>query len=117
MSGKSGSQGQGIGIITLDFTAAHNNDVSDAVDVPGTAPMNIGFGCVRSGGATYTVQHSFDGATFYDHPFVVGQTVSMDGNYAFPIRQYRLKANVAGHVVMTALVPGAVSRTVTTVTT
>jgi hypothetical protein len=74
-------------------------------------PLNIGFGCVITGTATYTVEHSFDDlrdptitATWFPHPFVVAQTVSKDGNYAMPITAYRLNVSAStGKVVMTSL--------------
>lgn len=75
----------------------------------------IGFGCVVSAGGslTYKVQHTFDdpnGATptWFDHPFVTGQTANKDGNYAFPIRALRLNVTgfVSGSVTITALMGG-----------
>lgn len=75
----------------------------------------IGFGCVISGGAslTYKVQHTFDdpnsaSPTWFDHPYVTGQTGNKDGNYAFPIRAIRLNvtAYTSGSVTFTGLMGG-----------
>jgi hypothetical protein len=63
-------------------------------------PLNIGFGVIVAGTATYTVQHTFDDvfasgfdvstAVWFNHPTIVDQTTNQDGNYAFPITAVRL---------------------------
>jgi hypothetical protein len=63
-------------------------------------PLNVGFGVIVSGTATYTVQHTFDNvfvdgfdpatAVWFNHPTIVDQTTNQDGNYAFPITAVRL---------------------------
>lgn len=64
---------------------------SSAIKVLNHNPVHIGFGVIVSGTVTYTVQHSFDGGTnWFDHEFVVGQTVAADGNYAYPVSDIRL---------------------------
>lgn len=71
--------------------------------------FGIGFGCVVSGTLTYKVQHTFDDPngtpTWFDHPYVTGQTGNKDGNYAFPIRAVRLNvtAYTSGSVTITVL--------------
>lgn len=78
-----------------------------------TAPFNVGLGCVVTGTATYTVQHTFDdvdsgGAVVaFDHATIVGQTANKDGNYAFPVRAIRLTITVGdGSVTMTSIQAG-----------
>ncbi len=76
-------------------------------------PFCVGFGCVVTGSATYTVQHTFDdistaallaAATWFDHGVVTGKTTSTDGNYAFPVTATRINQTAsAGSVVMTIL--------------
>ena len=74
-------------------------------------PFNIGFGCVVTGTANYTVQHTFDdpasSPTAFDHPDIAAQTTSKDGNYAYPVRAIRLKINSGtGSVALTAIQGG-----------
>jgi hypothetical protein len=81
-------------------TAAYTLDVF--VD-----PFNIGFGVVVTGTVTYTVQHSFDGVNWFNHPNVVGQTANADGNYAFPIHYIRLDVSAGtGTAAMTLIQAG-----------
>ena len=81
------------------------------------SPFNIGFGVAVNGSVTYTVQHTFDdvyasgfapaSATWYNHPSVQGQTISMDGNYAFPVRGIRVNiTSGTGSVTATILQAG-----------
>lgn len=72
----------------------------------------VGFGCVRSGDATYKVQHTFDDVmnplvtpTWFDHATVTGKTANSDGNYAFPVRAIKavVTAGTTGGVVMTVM--------------
>ncbi len=58
-----------------------------------TSPFNIGIGVVVTGTVTYSIQHTFDDVydanvtpVWFNHASLVGQTVSSDGNYAFPVR-------------------------------
>ena len=70
------------------------------VVTPSISPFNIGFGVKITGSITYTVQHTFDNpldpafnpstATWYNHAYVVNQTVNADGNYAYPVQAVRL---------------------------
>lgn len=75
-------------------------------------PFNIGFGCVVSGTSTYTVEHTFDdpGAaspTVFAHSSVAAKTANQDGNYAFPIRAFRVKTTAGtGTVTITAVQAG-----------
>lgn len=76
--------------------------LSDKADI-----FNIGFGCVVSGSATYTIQHTFDGTTAFDHPTVAAQTANKDGNYAFPVRAIRVNVTAGtGTVTLTAIQTG-----------
>lgn len=73
-------------------------------------PFNVGFGCVITGTATYTVQHTFDDvlagatATAFDNSSVAAETTNMDGNYAFPVSAIRLNVTAStGSVTLTVL--------------
>jgi hypothetical protein len=64
------------------------------------SPFNVGFSVVVSGTVNYTVQHTFDDVfdaavtpTWFNHPTVASQTVSADGNYAFPVRAVKVLVN------------------------
>jgi hypothetical protein len=68
-------------------------------------PTTVALGVVMVGGATYTVQHTFDdvfalgyvpaSGTWFDHPVLDGLGVSSDGNYGFPPRAIRLNVTAA----------------------
>ncbi len=74
-------------------------------------PFNIGFGCVLTGAANFTVQYSFDDPfadtpvfTALDHPFVAAASANASGNFAYPVRNVRLKINSGtGSVAFTVL--------------
>lgn len=71
------------------------------------SPFNIGFGVVVSGTVNYTVQHTFDGTNWFNHPDVAAETTNQDGNYAFPVLQVRLTVNSgAGSATMTLIQAG-----------
>lgn len=64
-------------------------------------PTTIGLGVVVTGSASYTVQHTFtdprttnlndiNAATWINHQFLVNQTTTSAGNYAFPPTAIRL---------------------------
>ena len=73
------------------------------------SPFNIGFGVVVSGTVNYTVQHTFDGTNWFNHPDVQGLAASQDGNYAFPVVQIRLTVNSgSGTATLTAIQAGLV---------
>lgn len=65
--------------------------------------FNIGFGCSISGTPTYTVQHSYDGSTWFNHSTVVAETTAQEGTYLNPVAMIRLLWTVAGTVTMTAI--------------
>ena len=63
------------------------------------SPVNIGFGIVVTGSATYTVQHTFDNpatgfTTWYPHPTIAAKTDNQDGNYAFPVTGIRITVSL-----------------------
>lgn len=79
-----------------------------------SSPTNVGVGCVVSGTATYTVEHTFDDvfsssfnpatATWIANTGLTGKTANADGNYAFPVRGIRLNiASGTGTVTMTVV--------------
>jgi hypothetical protein len=73
------------------------------------SPFNIGFGVVVSGTVNYTVQHTFDGTNWFNHPDVASATTDQDGNYAFPVVQIRLTVNSgSGTATLTAIQAGLV---------
>lgn len=67
-------------------------------------PFNIGFGVVVSGTVNYTVQHTFDGTNWFDHPTIASETTDQDGNYAFPVLQIRLTVNSGGGIATLTLI-------------
>lgn len=73
-------------------------------------PFNIGFGVVVSGTVNYTVQHTFDGTNWFNHPDVAAQTANMDGNYAFPVLQVRVTVNSGSGTAALTLIQAGLSR-------
>lgn len=66
--------------------------------------FNIGFGCtVDAGTPTYTVQHTYDGLTWFNHATVAAETTSQEGSYTSPVAGIRLSWAAAGTVSMVAL--------------
>lgn len=68
-----------------------------------TAPaFNLGFGCsVEAGTPTYTVTHTYNGTTWYDHATVAAETTSQEGAYTSPVAGIRLTFTAAGSVTLT----------------
>ena len=84
--------------ITIARTGAGTSDIA-ALDHY-QSPFNVGIGVVVSGTVNYTIQHTFDPVinptgtiTWFNHPTLLSQTTSQDGNYAFPIRGVRVLVN------------------------
>ena len=88
--------------VTLAQTAAGstNGYVADSY----ISPFNIGFGVTVSGTVNYTVQHSFDGTNWFNHPTIASQNTAQDGNYAFPVTQIRLTVNSGGGTATLTLI-------------
>ena len=88
--------------VTLAQTGAGstNGYVADSY----ISPFNIGFGVAVSGTVNYTVQHTFDGTTWFPHPTIASQTTAQDGNYAFPVLQVRLTVNSGGGTATLTLI-------------
>lgn len=74
------------------------------------SPFNVGFGVVVSGTVNYTVQHTFDGTNWFNHPTIASQTTNQDGNYAFPVLQIRLTVNSGGGTATLTLIQAGLSR-------
>lgn len=79
-----------------------------------SSPFNVGIGCIVTGTATYSVQHTFDDvfaptfnpatANWLDNTGLTAQTASKDGNYAFPVMGIRLNVTAGtGTVQMTVM--------------
>ena len=68
------------------------------------SPFNVGFGVVVTGTVNYTVEHSFDGVTWFPHPTIASKTSNQDGNYAFPVLQIRLTVNSGGGTAVLTLI-------------
>lgn len=81
-------------------TGSTNGYVADSY----ISPFNVGFGVVVSGTVNYTVQHTFDGNTWFPHPTIASQTTNQDGNYAFPVLQVRLTVNSGGGTATLTLI-------------
>jgi hypothetical protein len=77
-------------------------------------PFNIGLGCVVTGTATYTIEHTFDDVqdatvtpTAFPHSVLANQTANQDGNYAFPVKAVRLHITAGtGTVALTVIQAG-----------
>lgn len=78
------------------------------------SPTNVAIGCVVSGTATYTVEHTFDdvfspsfvpaSATWLPNSGLTAKTASTDGNYVLPPRGVRVTiASGTGTVTMTVI--------------
>lgn len=66
--------------------------------------FNIGFGCrVVTGSPTYTVQHTYDGISWFNHSVVAAKTADADGTYTSPVAAVRLSFTAAGGVSMVGL--------------
>lgn len=80
------------------------------------APFNVGIGCVLSGTATFTVQHTFDNllpptgtlgtVNAFPHPYISGVSSSTDGNYAFPVSGVRLTISSGTGAVTATILQG-----------
>jgi len=63
---------------------------STAIGVQDTNELRVSYAVSLTGSATYTVQHSLDGITYFDNTDNSAQTVAKDGNYVFPVRDVRV---------------------------
>ena len=82
-------------------------------------PMNVGLMIILSGVLTYSVEHTFDDVqvadlstlSFLDHDDLTAKTASDDGNYAFPLRAFRLKitAFTSGTAKFSSIQAGMIS--------
>lgn len=71
-------------------------------------PFNVGIGVVVDGVVTYSVQYSFDGTNYFDHPDLDDDTTNADGNIAFPVLHVRLNVTAgAGTATMTVIQAGS----------
>jgi len=71
-------------------------------------PFSVGFGCVVSGGVTYSVQHTFDdiqtvsSPTWFESPDVSNVSATKQGAYITPVNAIRLNVTSgSGAVTMT----------------
>lgn len=77
------------------------------------APFHVGFGCVVTGTATYSIEHTFDNVdgggtvTAFSHSTVNAVSTNKDGNYAFPVAAVRLNVSATtGSVTLTLIQAG-----------
>ena len=76
--------------IKTKFVAQTGVGASAAIDIFDTNDIRVSYSVSLSGSATYTIQHSLDGITFFDNNDNTAQTVAKDGNYIFPVRSVRV---------------------------
>ena len=76
--------------IKTKFVAQVGVGASAAIGIDDTNDIRISYAVSLSGSATYTVQHSLDGLTYFDNSDNTAQTVAKDGNYVFPVRDVRV---------------------------
>jgi len=85
-----------------------------------SAQFEVGIGCIISGTATYTVEHTFDdvyapgfvpaSATWFPNTGLTARTTNSDGNYAFPVQAIRLNVSAStGSVTMRVIQTNAPS--------
>lgn len=78
------------------------------------SPTNVAIGCILSGTATYTVEHTFDdvqsptfsagSATWFPNAGLTAKTASSDGNYVVPPTAVRVTiASGSGTVTMVVI--------------
>lgn len=93
-----------IGSDTMDIGWAAGS-VTPTTQLRQAVPLfSVGIGCkVVAGSPNFTVQHTYDGTTFFDHATITGKTASFDGGYTSPVKGFRLKFTAAGSVTATAL--------------
>lgn len=66
--------------------------------------FKIGIGCSVSGTVNYSLEHSFDGTTWFVNDDIATETTQEDTNYAFPIWAVRLVVHSGtGSATMTLL--------------
>jgi len=96
--------GLGLETVSIGYTA---DSVSETVHPELNSSItdgafNIGFGCtVGTGTPTYTVQHTYDGVTWFSHATVAAETTSQEGAYTSPVSAIRLLWAAAGQVTLT----------------
>ena len=98
----------GLGLQTVDI--GWTADSVSAMVIPrqpSHGVFNIGFGCVIADSPTYTVQHTYDGATWFNHATVASETTNQEGSYTSPVQAIRLLWSAAGTVTLTGIQAGA----------
>ena len=76
--------------IKTKFVTQVGTGASAAIGIADTNSIRVSYAVSLSGSATYTVQHSLDGITFFDNSDNTAQTTPQDGNYIFPVRSVRV---------------------------
>lgn len=76
--------------IKTKFVAQTGVGASAAIGIEDTNEIRVSYAVALTGSATYTVQHSLDGITYFDNTDNAGQTTAQDGNYVFPVRDVRV---------------------------
>lgn len=76
--------------IKTKFVTQTGVGASADIGIEDTNSIRVSYAVSLSGSATYTVQHSLDGITFFDNSDNTGQTTAQDGNYIFPVRSVRV---------------------------
>lgn len=91
--------------VSIGWSAASVSSWGEPLNRSGSLPFNVGFCCtVASGSPTYTVQHTYDVVSVFDHASVAAKNnVAAEGTYTSPISRTRLKFTVAGGVTMTTI--------------
>lgn len=100
-----------MGPVTLTTTDASGGATHSAVCPMDwrTCPFNVGIGVVVSGTVSVTVEHTFDGVTWFPNANVNAATSNTDTNYMFPVLQIRVTQNSgSGHTTTTVLQSGPV---------
>lgn len=85
--------------IKTKFVAQVGVGASEAISIEDTNEIRISYAVAITGGATYTVQHSLDGITYFDNADNSAKTTNADGNYVFPVRDVRINVTAGSGTV------------------
>lgn len=97
----------GLGAETVDIGWTADSVSAMALPYHNVSEFNIGFGCVIGNSPTYTVQHTYDGNTWFNHSSVAAETTNQEGSYTSPVLAIRLMWAAAGTVTLTGYQAGA----------
>lgn len=87
-------------------TSASQTGVGTSAALTVTHRLNpkVSYVVIVTGTVTYSVQHSLDGINYLDNSDAADQSVSVDGNYIFPVESVRVNVTAGtGTALLTLL--------------